>query len=124
MNKIVFLGMNNLMTDEKIEAQKDYGIMLTAQRISEEKLDSDSDEDNAGIKYRIKVSHIDSIIDLGKGKNVKFEKGKSPSQKQKWVIIGEIGDDGYENFMSWLLTRIPELCNEWREQLFNLPSNH
>lgn len=119
MNKIVLLGMRDIATDENIEAGKDYLLSLMAQRISEEKMDSNSDDENDGIKYRMKVSHLEQILEVGNSKELKFEKGKSPSQKQRWVIESQLGVDQYEPFMRWLLTKMDYLINKYEETAKN-----
>ena len=115
MNKIVLLGVRDLATDEKLKPQTDYAISLIAQRISEEKEDQDSD-DNQVIKYRLKVDHVELIQEIGTSNEIKFEKGKSPSEKQRFAIIKDLGDDEYQAFMSWLLLKIPSLTEEYRDR--------
>ena len=115
MNKVILLGIRDLATEEEIKPQKDYGIFLVGQRISEELEDSDSDDEPVK-KYRIKVERVDSVVELGDNKDIKFEKGKSPSEKQRFAIIRELGDDEYGSFMSYLLTKIPQLCEEYRDR--------
>jgi hypothetical protein len=90
----------------------DYGIFLTGQRISEEKEDSDSD-DKPTIKYRIKIEKIDSIINLATNRDVKFEKGKSPSQIMRFRIERELGE--YVPFMKWLAGKLDSLIQEYKE---------
>ena len=111
--------MRDIATDENIEAGKDYLLSLMAQRISEEKMDSNSDDENDGIKYRMKVSHLEQILEVGNSKELKFEKGKSPSQKQRWVIESQLGVDQYEPFMRWLLTKMDYLINKYEETAKN-----
>jgi hypothetical protein len=115
MNKIILTGVRDIKTDEKIKAGKDYVFSLLAQRISEELIDSNSDEETDGVKYRCKVLSLEQILEVGTSDPVKFEKGKSPSQKQRFIIEGELGTDMYEPFMSWLLGKIPVLCEKFRE---------
>jgi hypothetical protein len=115
MNKIILLGLRDLATDENLESQTDYGVFLVAQRVSEEKEDQDSDDEPV-IKYRLRIDHIDSITKLGQTKEIKFEKGRSPSEKQRFVIINELGVDEYEPFMNWLLLKIPGLAEEYRDK--------
>lgn len=115
MNKIVLLGVRDLATEETIKPQTDYAISLIAQRISEESEDQDSD-DNPVIKYRLKVDHIELIQEIGTSNEVKFEKGKSPSEKQRFAITRQTGDDEYQPFMAWLLVKIPDLIDEYRDR--------
>lgn len=117
MNKIILTGIRDIKTDEEIEAGKDYVFSLIASRISEEIMDSHSDEESDGKKYRCKIISLEQILKVGDSKEIKFEKGKSPSQKQKYVIEGELGSDLYEQFMAWLLQRIPALCEKFRENI-------
>lgn len=106
--------MRDIATDENIEAGKDYILSLIAQRVSEEKMDSNSDDDNDGIKYRMKISHLEQILEVGNSKELNFEKGKSPSQKQRWVIESQLGTDEYESFMKWLLLRMDVLIEDYQ----------
>jgi len=105
MNKIILTGLRDLKTTEEFLPQKEYGIFLIAERISEEKMDTFSDEAPDEKKYRLKISHVQDILDLKEKKNIKFEKGKSPSQKQRYLIENELGETEYEFFMAWLLNK-------------------
>jgi len=113
LNKIILLGLRDLFTEETIEPQTDYGLFLIAQRISEEKEDSNSDDDSV-IKYRLKIDHIDYAINLKTGKEFSTAKGYTPSQKQRFAIEKEVGKDDYEKMMNWLLNKIPSLAEEYR----------
>jgi len=112
MNKISLQGLRDLATDEYIKPQIDYGIFLVATRISEEKMDDDE-----GIKFRMKFSHIDQIIDLRENKDIKFAKGKSDSQQYRFLIINKLGEDEYHNYMGWLKSNIEKHTEEYIEQL-------
>jgi hypothetical protein len=113
VNRIVLLGQRDLATDETILPQRDYGLILTASRISEEKMDDEEDT----FKYRLKILHIDNIFDLREQKQVKFNRGKSPSQKLRWLIVERLGEADYENFIGYLMGRIDELTESYKEQL-------
>ena len=113
MNKIILTGIRDIKTDETIEANKDYGIFLVASRISEEKMDSQSDDEFDDIKYRLKVSHLDSIVDLKENKNIKHEKGMTKSQKLRWIVEQELGE--YEAFMDWLLANQAKIFEMYKE---------
>jgi predicted transcriptional regulator len=115
MNKIVLLNVRELMTDNIILPQADYKIEMTAQRVSEEKEDQDSDDEPV-IKYRLKVVTIDDITCLKDGVKLNIGNGKTSSQKQKFFIDRELGKDSYNDFMKWLLPQIPRLCEEYRER--------
>jgi len=110
MNKIKLFGKSNLATDDFIKANRDYGIFLIASRISEEKPD---DEDY--FVYRLKISHIESINDLKESKKIEFKNGQSPSQKLRFIIEQNLGQDEYENMMGYLLSRMDSLCDDYRE---------
>lgn len=110
MKRISLLGTRDLHTDEEIKPQRDYGIFLVASRISEEKTDDENE-----IKYKLKISHIQELIDLQENREVKFEKGKSPSQKLRFLIESNLGDEEYENFIKYIMGRIDELCDNYRE---------
>jgi len=115
VNKIVLLNVRELHTEEDIKPQNDYGIFLVAQRISEELEDQDSDDKQVK-KFRLKVERIDSVVDLKTGINLKVEKGSSPSQKQRFSIERELGKDEYDAFMAYLITKIPQLCDEYKDR--------
>jgi len=110
--KITLLGLRDLETDQPLLDQRDYGIMLVGALYSTEKL-----TDASQLKYRLKITHIEQIIDLKEHKEVKFEKGKSPSQKQRWRIEEKLGKEEYENFMGWLLGKMDSLTEEYIEQM-------
>ena len=115
MKKIKILGMRDLRTDDVLHAQRDYGIFITASRISEEV----QDDDDQAIIYKLKATHIDSIVDLRESKPVVFEKGQTSSQKLRWRVIEKLGDSEYDNFMSWLLSKSDGLTEEYIESLKN-----
>lgn len=106
--KIVLTGLRDLQTDDNILSQRDYGIFLVASLLSEEKY-ADDDE----IKYKLKISHIQSIDDLKEHKQVKFENKQTPSQKLRWVVEQELGE--YENFINWLLANQDKIFDMYRE---------
>ncbi len=110
MNKIILTGVRNIATDDKIKPMRDYGIYLIAERISEEKIDN---EENC-YKYRLKVSELQALEDLGESKPVKIKDGKSQSQKFRFMIESELGE--YDNFMNWLMANSMRLFDEYREQ--------
>jgi glucan phosphorylase len=114
MNKIILLGLRDLATEEKIEPMTDYGIFLIGQRVSEELEDQDSD-DKPVSKYRIKIERIDSIMNLKTKSEIKFEKGKSPSQKMRYLV--ETKTQSYDDFMKWALGNIDRLCEEYLEYI-------
>jgi len=115
MNKIILTGVRNIKTDETIEANKDYGIFLVASRLSEEKMDTFSDEEKDEVKYKLKVSHIDSITDLKEHKELKFKDGQTPSQKWRYIVECELGE--YENFMAWQMAHATEIFEMYREDI-------
>ena len=112
MNKIRLLGKSELYTDEEIKPSREYGIFLIASRISKEKPD---DED--AFIYRLKISHIDSLIDIKEDKKIKTKDGHTPSQKLRYRIIQNLTDDEYESFMGYLMGRLDELCDEYINKL-------
>jgi hypothetical protein len=116
MNKIILLGLRDLYTDEQIKAQRDYAVFLIAQRISEEKVDSNSDK-AAALKYRLQIIELSGLTDIGAGKDIVATKQMSKSQKQRWLIEQEIGRDDYEPFMDWLFGKIPNLIEDYKENL-------
>ena len=113
MNKIILLGVRDLKTDEEIKPDIDYGIFLVASRCEVAIPDTHSDEDPDEKKFKLKISHIDSIIDIKTSKNIKYEKGKSPSQIMRWRITEKLGNEEYENFMKYLIGRIDGLTDDY-----------
>jgi len=89
--------------------------MILAQRTSEEKMDSDSDDDNDGIKYRMKILHLDSIMDLQESRQLKIKDGRSKSQKYRWVIEQKVGD--YDGYMDWLIGNADKHTEEYLEHI-------
>lgn len=119
MNKIVLTGLRDLPTDDYLEPQTDYGIFLVAQRISEEKMDDEED----CFKYRLKMLYVDSLVDLKTSKELKFEKGNSPSQKQRFRISQNLGEDCYDGMMAYLMSRMDELCEDYKENTNKLSTD-
>jgi hypothetical protein len=115
MHKIVLLNVRQLMTDEKIRGNRDYGIILTAARHSKEELD----EEPGYFKYKLKIDHIESIMDLKESKPIEFEKGKTPSQKYRWLITDKFGESEYPNYYNWLMSKFDAHSEEYIEQLKN-----
>lgn len=110
MNKITLQGLRDLYTDDSIKPQTDYGLFIVASRVSEEKMDDDT-----GLKFRMKFERIDQIFDLKEKRPIEFQKGKSPSQTQRWRITEKLGEEEYEPFMKYLLSRMEELTDDYIE---------
>ena len=120
MNKIKLLGVRELKSDEQIKANTDYGIVLIASRISCETPDSFTDEEEKDdIIYRLKVVNIDSIYDLKEKKPVAFEHGRSLSQKMRFRIETDLSKEEYDPFMGYLMTRIDQLVEDYKESIKN-----
>jgi len=113
--RIKLLGVRELLTDEVIQPQRDYGIIMTASRISEET----EDDDPEAITYKMKVLQIDSIMDLREQKPVEFGKGKTKSQKLRFMADGKLGKEDYEAFMDYLMSRFDELSEDYLDTLNN-----
>jgi hypothetical protein len=113
MNRIILTGLRDLATDEFIKSQRDYGLFITASRVSQEEMD----DEPGCFKYRLKMDHVDSIFDLKEKKDVGFEKGKSPSQKMRFRIINLLGEEEYENFMSYLMGRLDGISEDYLDNL-------
>lgn len=117
MNKIILTGVRDLATDQKIEPQTDYAVILTAQRISEEFEDQDSDDEQV-VKYRLKVSHIEQIYNLKSSEEVKVKEKKfTLSQQMRFGVERRVQE--YEGFMKWALANLDKLCDEYLETLKN-----
>lgn len=116
MNKIILTGLRDIYTDEEIKPQRDYAIWLIAQRISEEKMDSNSDTDNEGIKYRLKILELSGLTDIKESKDIVALKGMSKSQKQRWRITSEVGTEDYEPFMDWLFVKLDNLIEDYKDK--------
>ena len=114
MNKIVLLGIRDLATDETIEPQTEYGLFLIAERISEEKEDQHSNDEPVK-KYRLKVDRIDSVMNLKTKSEIKIEKGKTKSQKWRFIVEKEIGD--YDSLMDWLIANQNKIFEMYKEDL-------
>ena len=119
MHKIILLGLRDINTDETIKPQTRYGIFLEAERLSEERMDTFSDSETEQYKYKLKISHIEQIMDLGAGKELKIEKGRTPSQKLRFIIENKLGTEEYKYFMNYLMSRIDGLTEDYVESLNN-----
>lgn len=115
MNKIVLVGLRDIKTDEKIEPNIDYGVFLVASRISEEKMDTFTDEEPDDIKYKLKISHIDNIVALKDAKEVKFKSGQSDSQKWRWIVEQKTGE--YNHFMQWMFANQDKIIESYLDTL-------
>lgn len=112
--RLSLVGQRDLETDDFIKPQRDYSITLIGSLLSTENF---VDEDVDSVKFKIKISHIENITDLKEHKEIKFEKGKSPSQKLKWRIEEKLGEEEYQSFMSYLMTRIDEISDNYIDNL-------
>jgi len=115
MNRIILSGLRDIKTDEVVEANKDYGLLLIASRLSVETPDTFTDEEKDEQKYKMKISHLDQIIDLKTGREVKFKSGQSPSQKWRWIVEQKTGE--YDNFMNWMLANQDRIIEMYLETL-------
>jgi hypothetical protein len=113
-NQIILTGVRNLITDDTLKPQRDYLIELVAERISEEKMDTFSDSETEQTKYRLKVSEIKSITDIG-GTKIEIKQGKSLSQKWRFIVEKEAGE--YEAVMNWMLSNSNTIIEMYRESL-------
>ena len=109
--RIKLLGVRDLITDELIQPQRDYALMLIASRISEEI----EDDDPGAITYKMKCERIEALTDLRESKPVEFEKGKTKSQKLRVMAISKLGDTSYDSFMDYLMSRFEELSDDYIE---------
>jgi len=116
MNTLKLIGTREIKTTENFDANKDYGILLVASRVSKEIPDSFEEDDGNEIIYKLKVSEIQSVMELRESKPIEFEHGKTPSQKLRYVIECELGKEEYEDFMGYLMGRIGELTEDYRER--------
>jgi len=117
-NKIKLLNVSELKTDDKIEANTDYGILLIASRISTEIPDTfDDKESKDDFVYRLKVERIDAIYDLKKKTPIEFTHGKTSSQKYRWRVEQKLSKDEYDYYMSWLLGKVDEHTDNYLEDI-------
>jgi len=117
-NKIKLIGVRDLQTEEKLNDNTDYGIFLTAQKISTEipcTFDDTKSEDD--FIYRLKVEKIDQIINLKEKQPVEFSHGKTSSQKLRWIVEQNLGKEEYDYFINYLMSRAGELCDDYRESV-------
>jgi hypothetical protein len=114
MPKIKLTGVRNLTTDDNIEPQRDYGILLIAS-LDGKYLPESHEEETGEPTFYLKVERIDTIMDLKESKPVEFQKGKSPSQKLRWRITEKLGDGEYEPFIDYLMSIIDQLTDDYIE---------
>ena len=117
-NKIKLLNVRELLTSEKLDENTDYGIFLTAQKISTEipcTFDDTKSEDN--FIFRLKVEKIDQIINLENKIPVEFSRGKTSSQKYRWLISKNLGEENYDSFLKWQMSKVDSDCDIYRENL-------
>jgi hypothetical protein len=111
--KIKLLGVRDLITDETIRPQRDYGITMTASRISEEV----EDDDPEAITYKMRVERIDGITDLRESRPVAIEKGRTKSQKLRYLVENKLGKEEYQYYMDWLMSNIEKHTEEYLDYL-------
>jgi len=109
-NKITLLGQRDLHTDDELKQNIEYAIMLTGELISKEWVYAEK-----YWKFKLKIDKIDSIYNLKENKPIEFEKGKTPSQKLRWRITNNLGEDEYSNMINYIISRTDELCENYRE---------
>jgi hypothetical protein len=114
MSKIKLTGVRNLTTEDKIEPQRDYAIMLIAS-LDGKYLPESHEEETGEPTFYLKVDRIDSIMDLKESKPVKFEKGQTKSQILKWRVTEKLGDGEYDGFMDYITGRSDELTDDYLE---------
>jgi len=120
-NKIKLIGVRELKTEEQIEENKDYGIVLIASLISTEVPCSfEEGEEKDNIIYKLKVSQVDAIYDLKEKKPIELQQGKSQSQKYRFRIEQKLSKDEYDFYMSWLLSKVDEHTEEYLEDIKKL----
>lgn len=112
--KVSLIGQRDLEVEKPLKPQRDYGLFLIASLLSTEEF---VDEDIDKVKYKLKISHIQQITDLKEKKNVEFKKGKTSSQRMRWRVEEKLGLEEYDNFMSYLQTRLEELTDDYIDNL-------
>ena len=122
MPKVKLLGVRNLHTDEPIKSNRDYAVMLIA-ALDGQYLPESHEEEQGEPTYYLKVERIDSLMDLKEHKEVRFEKGKTPSQKLRWRVEEKLGAEEYDGFMDYLLGRTDELTDDYLEFIKNYEPN-
>jgi hypothetical protein len=117
-NKIKLLGVRDLQSDDQIQANTDYGILLIASRISCETPDSFTDEEEKDdIIYRLKIERIDAIYNLKDQQPVQFEHGRTPSQKLRFRIETALSKDDYQPFINYLISHLDQLTEDYLESI-------
>ena len=117
MNKLSLIGLRDLNIEETIDKNTDYGIFLIGSLVEIATPCTFEDTEKDFVKYKLKVERVDSVIDLKTKTDIKFEHGKSSSQKMRWAIEQNLGATEYDFFMKYLMGRIDGLCEDYREQL-------
>jgi len=117
--KVKLLGVRNLHTDEEIKPQRDYAIMLIA-GLDGKYLPESHEEEQGEPTYYLRVERIDALMDLKEKKEVKFDKGQTPSQKLRWRITEKLGDSEYDKFMDYLLSRVDEITDDYIDKNLEL----
>jgi hypothetical protein len=114
--KIKLVGVRNLNTDEIIEPQRDYGIMLIA-ALDGKYVPESHEQEQGEPTFYLRVDRIDSIMDLKESKQIEFQHGQTPSQKMRWRIEEKLGKEEYENMIGYLMGRMDELTDDYLETL-------
>ena len=115
MNTIILTGVRNIKTDDVLQPQRDYMIALVGERISEEKMDTFSDSKTEEIKYKIKISRLLQVTDIGSGEKIEVKEGKSKSQILRFIVEKELGE--YDAFIDWLIANQQTVFDLYRERI-------
>ena len=112
MNCLILGGLRTIKTEETFEANTDYGIFLIAALEGRYLPETNDDTEPNEIKYHLKVSHVDSIMNLKSKTPIKFESKQTKSQTWRWIV--EKSDD-YDLLMQKMISHSEEVIEFIRD---------
>lgn len=114
MAYIKITGTGSILTEGKLEPDKDYLISIRAALTDIKK--NVEDKDDPYYTYIAKYISTESVNEIGSSEKIRVVNGKSPSQRLMWAIKGylsRVGEDAsYDNYAREVEKKIEEYDNK------------
>lgn len=113
LNKLKIVGVKNLPTEAVIEENKDYLISIKAS-LDGTFSPTKHGEEAAPTTFHLRATSVEQILPIGEKEAIKFEQGKSPSQKlryaiEAWAVRRRVDD--VEAFYEFQMKKLAEKVN-------------
>jgi hypothetical protein len=120
MNKLILSGVRNIPTEEIPKPNQDYSITLVGALKGIYTPESFDDSEQNEKSYYLHIERIDKIIEVNSGKEIVIEekdkKPYTPSQKLRFAIMANLGEQDYETFMKFLMGKIDGLIEDYKDK--------